>query len=266
MVLYSSGETMGTVVIKNGKAYVWDDRWVTVGGEKETGRKRPVLIKEEPQIKEPNFEGDDVLNPDVLVLKGVGANEHLIKRGRPMTHEEADGNKPNPHYDTDENQQEICQACALAYEMRRRGYDVEARGFKQEIYQKEFTDNPAIVWIDPKTGNPPKRTAIFRGTGINDNYYKNLEKQIKNDFRYHLGMTWKNAKGGHIVTVQRDPNGTLILYDPLDGRTFKGEEDIVKNYLGHAGTVYYYRVDNLKVNPEKAARFLVKAGSKQNGI
>ena len=45
-----------------------------------------------------------------------------------MTFEEADALRGNPHYKEDEIYRVNCQSCVVAYEMRRRGFDVEAFG------------------------------------------------------------------------------------------------------------------------------------------
>ena len=47
-----------------------------------------------------------------------------------MTHEQANGNMPNPNYKVGiRDEYSInCQSCVVAYELRRRGYDVETLG------------------------------------------------------------------------------------------------------------------------------------------
>ena len=51
-----------------------------------------------------------------------------ITQGWPMTHDQADDRHANPNYVAGErNGYDInCQSCVVAYEMRRRGFDVEA--------------------------------------------------------------------------------------------------------------------------------------------
>lgn len=51
-----------------------------------------------------------------------------VKRKDMMTFEEADGTKPNPKINEDYSYMINCQTCVVAYEARRRGYDVDAKG------------------------------------------------------------------------------------------------------------------------------------------
>ena len=61
-----------------------------------------------------------------------------VKRGWEMSHEEADSGKVNPNYLFDIDAYKYnCQCCVVAYEVRRRGFDVEAA--PQEFMGKPFS-------------------------------------------------------------------------------------------------------------------------------
>ena len=81
-----------------------------------------------------------------------------IRKGSEMNFEQADGNKPNPNYIKNRAYQINCQSCVVAYELRRRGFDVEAFGNTGQgctPYKLSYDTN--LIWIDPNTGEKPKK-------------------------------------------------------------------------------------------------------------
>ena len=245
------------------------------------------------------------------------------KRGRPMTHEQADEGRGNPHYGDMEStekkmldsekayfaakrsgapEEEVqrikeqmdkyaaeheqackdnrlyrinCQTCVVAYEARRRGYDVEATGRnKKNPTQEKLSTNCESAWIDPATGkapsvikNDPKIRTAKQAT-------KWLEENVQEGGRYEFAHGWKgtNGRSGHIVTVDRDSSGSLRIFDPQKGKTYAGEE--FADYMGKIRSTYsvqrynprkrsgwesipqgrlqLLRVDNLQINADVA--------------
>ena len=74
--------------------------------------------------------------------------EALGKSGKPMSIDRADQSNANPLFAQREDCRNNCQSCVPAYEMRRRGYDVEALPFASEAQQHVRKDT-TLAWINP---------------------------------------------------------------------------------------------------------------------
>ena len=164
-----------------------------------------------------------------------------------------------------------CQTCVVANEARRRGYDVMATGNVRGSVNERVSYNTNLAWIDPKTGKNPeyiryngKGAEDFRGRPIptRTSYWKWLESDgvVEEGNRYTIEFWWKGRSStGHIVSLER-VDGELRMYDPQNGRVFRGAE--VKEYLGdvkYSRTSYgmkyaegpeLLRVDNMEFNTE----------------
>lgn len=149
--------------------------------------------------------------------------------GRPMTFEEADGSKANPNFKKDAKYTMNCQTCVVAYEARRRGYDVEAVGYSKGSKLEELARATNHAWIDPETGKFPKYIEVSVMSNINTptRYLKYLNETLEDGIRYTMEFGWKGSRDGHIVHVFKDSTG-IMIYDPQSGLV---EKD-VKKYLG----------------------------------
>lgn len=240
---------MKYAIISDGKLYIEDDRWVTIRG-------RHVLIKG-------NQEAEDIqtyinsVDPEELTLIDKKGNTQTIKRGKPMTFKEADSKKPNPLYDTEWKYTQNCQVCVAAFELRLRGYDVEAIGFdygNKAIRELEswpnvmFNANRMMFPIDDEY-----EPWSFKGI------YDRLGEHIESKARYHMGIHWASGNG-HILTIQK-VGKQLMVYDPQDGSSYKGIKEIRDDLLKDVETIFLYRVDDKPINVDMASQVLKKAGS-----
>ena len=166
-----------------------------------------------------------------------------VKRGNPMTFDEADHKSANPNYKTDWSYKENCQTCVVAYEARLRGYDVEANPMKYGSMADRVSLNTSLPWIDPKTGKNPEY--IFDETANNPELFKGfLEKTIKSNQRYTLQFIWKKG-GGHIISADRTEKGKIRLYDPQNGKSYTGL--FLSRYLKK---IDYSHIDSYGLNYE----------------
>lgn len=151
-----------------------------------------------------------------------------VKRGEPMTFEEADGNKPNPNFYEDRGYQINCQSCVVSYEARRRGYKVETRSRKNNPTADKLAYYTNKAWKDPKTGKNPD---YITDTSVTNaaKCYKWLDETVKPNQRYTFEFCWKGRNSGHIIHADRMEDGTLRLYDPQIGKSYTGED--LQNYL-----------------------------------
>jgi len=192
-----------------------------------------------------------------------------------MTHDEANEGRVNPHRDTmSPSERGNCQTCVIAYAMRRRGYDVEAKPRKgdAETEQKAVARDSDIAWLDPDTGESPKYTELEKGKKYSAiNGQKWLEQNIKEGEIHTFEFCWRHGSGAHIIIAERI-NGELVLYDPQSSTskkaTYKGSE--ITEYLrgihwnSEANGNWrpkLLRVDNALPNPKYCDRILKKAGT-----
>lgn len=152
------------------------------------------------------------------------------KKGKPMDHESANERRANPFYDPlskDESYSRNCQTCVVAYEMRRRGYDVMAgpkidhRSNASRTVSYLFT----LPWIDPKTGQYPIEQVNVKVKNVKS-AIKWFEETVKPGERYILKVVWKSKKFGHVMILNRDDAGKLFIYDPQTGWKYEKPEEI----------------------------------------
>lgn len=203
-----------------------------------------------------------------------------VKKGEPMSFEQANALRGNPHYGKNIRYRINCQSCVVANEMRRRGWDVEAFGnnnaknytpaalsrrteaaWKEKdgrIPQKKIIGAELVTFVSPlddvfqmyeNTINDPKRLIAT------------LEKELTTtDARYHIDIKWKDTNSGHIFTAES--MGTKIrYYDPQSGRIISDISSFIKNIDMDFG-IRVLRVDNLRPNIEVIRGVIKKAGSR----
>lgn len=183
------------------------------------------------------------------------------KRGEPMSREEANQNRANPNFSKDYGYRINCQSCVVAYEARLRGYDVQAKANKNNPAAAHLSRATYDAWIDPATGKPPTMQRNDPNSVHTTKQTKAwLEDTIKPGERYTFQHGWKgHGNSGHIISADRDTDGSLRLYDPQVGKTYKGAD--VDSYLSRiktSTTIYgtkigrlgLTRVDNMRINPD----------------
>lgn len=204
-----------------------------------------------------------------------------IERGLSMTHIEANQDRPNPKYGTNKLYGKNCQSCVLTYELRRRGFDVETLPYTTAI-QKRLAFDVNKLWFDPKTGTAP--VPQIAGGGIefkrNGAIKPKSKKVIAADFenltaecgRYHMTVSWRGGKSGHIVTCERLKEGSLRIYDPQTGKLHN-----LQYFLDNIQTargIRIVRVDGLQMVPTltqvmkksgtPTPRIIIESGSRSN--
>lgn len=204
-----------------------------------------------------------------------------IEQGKPMTFEEANEMRGNPHYAESEGYRVNCQTCVVANELRRRGFDVEAlpntKGSRNEV----LSGHTEMIWID-ENGNIPqsirvgaiveRKRSMMTGKEMEvftslcktkEELMSLLESSINIDGRYHIKWMWERPPygrftglKGHIITAERI-NGEIRYYDPQNGRVIDDLATYANNLDLKRG-IQFLRVDNLQVNPELAKDILAQ--------
>ena len=150
-------------------------------------------------------------------------------KGRPMGMANAVLNA-NPHFDPNMTYKEFtenCQRCVVAYELRRRGYDVTAQPTHQgDKLPYGFTRRDGI------------RQGFWMGAFQN---------------RAILQISWKGTHSGHVINIEYR-HGRILMFDPQIGKRYNPQEFFreVKS-----GTSQVVRTDNLRIS-ERAKKSVTK--------
>lgn len=165
----------------------------------------------------------------------------------------------NPNYDKGWEYQENCQRCVWAYELRRRGYDVEALPtFQGDTLPKHgnWRDLGGLGrdyydWIGMDNHNVTRQTKA-----IND-------KMIEwgDGSRAIVSIAWKGrnkTNTGHVFNIE-NIGGKVRAFDAQSG-----EEINIKDYLKNAkmDNTFIYRTDTAKIDTSKASKYVKIKGDK----
>lgn len=188
-----------------------------------------------------------------------------VMQGKIMNFTEADGGHANPHF-IDKNAGEMgykdnCQTCTVAYELRRRGFPVEALPNKDWEILKCYKDKSITQYerfLNPDGTSPKYIHPLVLSDSITAKV-EFIEKATTETGRYELYFPWKvrNGKeaGAHVIIVERLKNGKLLWFDPQSGK--HGSHTVFKSFLKEAKPVgiSVLRIDDKIINPKFAERF-----------
>ncbi len=154
-----------------------------------------------------------------------------IKKGDPMSMDKATSSIIN-----DIKSYNNCQCCVVAYEMRRRGFDVKALNLVENDPKHpsaRLSADSSIIWKKADGGKPQVNT-------IKELSEKALEKEIKNG-RYTIEWDYDEDMG-HII-VAENVGKEILFYDPQSNDYMNIPFDKIVN-----GTLKVCRVDRLLID------------------
>lgn len=172
-----------------------------------------------------------------------------------------DMSRVNPYYKEDDGYGTNCGYCTLAYELRRRGYDVEAARNSSgigtqtvDIYDWYTHKNSQLSTIDKikynaKKNHTKKEIAEYKYPGLkyfptNEYTSKDVEKEILKQGEGARGqflVNWSVGNSGHSVAYEVK-NGNVYLRDCQINKTYN-VEDLFKR----SSSVYFFRTDNEEI-------------------
>ena len=186
-----------------------------------------------------------------------------VKQGKPMTLSEADGNSVNPKFSKGGDYTINCQSCTLAYELRCRGYNVEARprgavsrggSGRLGTHLSRYSTSP---YIDIETGMPSKRIDIeCKNTRDKKECAKmldNIYSQMPANSRYAMMCDWKGKKSGHIFNIAKDKDGRFYLIDSQTGTYVYGTRNAYEEYFkkhSEMERIQICRTDNTQITDD----------------
>ena len=134
-------------------------------------------------------------------------------KGKPMSVKEADSGHVNPKFNPrkDDPYSNNCQSCVVAYEARLRGFKVQAGGYGG-IDSITLSKHTNYAWLDKITDLPPEYIMVDLKANIRAEDF--VKSTVKAGERYTMQYQYRARNFGHIVTLFRDENNKLVIYDP----------------------------------------------------
>lgn len=191
-----------------------------------------------------------------------------VIQGKIMNFTEADSGKANPNFTLPDAKDlgfhHNCQTCTMAYELRRRGFDIEAvanptvKGFKNYRDFQQFCTVNRVDWRERfLTSAGEQANYIWSRSVIKDTIKEKLsfiEAQTVQQGRYEIYCAWKGKdNGAHVFIIERQKNGELLWFDPQSARRGGSFNDYLskmkKNLIG------VLRIDDKIINPKFSSRF-----------
>lgn len=154
---------------------------------------------------------------------------------------EPDLKASNPKYGSGTGYTQNCQRCVPAYELRRRGYNVQAKPAIVTPTGKLSSKDPIIQgskWMNGIFGNIQWKK-VWTGNGLSD--IENAMAGWGDGARAEVYVNWKN--GGAHVFIAEQVNGQTRFLDPQSGAPdYRSKFASVKS-----GYTMFARIDNLSV-------------------
>ena len=181
------------------------------------------------------------------------------KRGKPMTFEQADGGRANPHFDKNNYAySHNCQCSVVAHEARMRGYDVQAAPRNRNDKTQQLAEHPSWAWIDPKTAKKCELTQINAKNPAELKEW--LTNNVQKGARYQFVYTWVDNKDskilhGHTTILEKNKDNQLQIYDPQTNRMYVENrfntkiKNIAYSYPKYNAKPRILRIDDKKLNP-----------------
>ena len=180
--------------------------------------------------------------------------ELSVKKGKPMSVEDADKQSANPKHGNGHEYSINCQTCAPAYMLRLRGFNVTAKGNTSGSLSQYLARQRSFeAWLNPD-GTPC--TGVLTVDWMNGKGYKRMnakrykeyfEETCKEQGVYVLTIGWKGG-GGHATILQRFEDGTLSYIEPQVYSSSIGARRPIDELCNDGGAVPYRKRGILRVD------------------
>lgn len=186
-----------------------------------------------------------------------------VLKGRPMNWLQANNGKENPYYRWSEQYRVNCQTCTVAHELRRRGFNIVAKGRAEGF---DTISEIKMNWME-RFGNKDeyiKSSVWAKEHGYQIMNKKRIEEFLlnnlgENDGRYEIYCQWKK-NSAHVFSAYTE-NHRVWMFDPQNG---KSGTDIIKYIDSMKGSkVWVMRIDDKAINPEMSKAITTKKKLKE---
>ena len=181
-----------------------------------------------------------------------------VLKGRPMNWLQANNGKENPYYRWSEQYRVNCQTCTVVHELRRRGFNIVAKG------RAEGFDTISKIKMNWMERFVTKEGYIKSSVWAKEHGYQIMTKKRivefllnnlgKNDGRYEIYCQWKK-NSAHVFSADTE-NHKVWLFDPQTG---KSGSDVIKYIDSMKGSkVWVMRIDDKVINTEMSKAITTK--------
>lgn len=157
----------------------------------------------------------------------------------------------NPKYSKGGVYKNNCISCALAYDLRRRGYDVESA----PIDTTSAMNGSLLVQLGFYKGEKLETFEVPKNPDVAVKQFTNRIFKYGDGSRGMLRVRWKN-RNGH-AAIWEVNGGSVVIRDPQNNTIVD-----LSDYVSRAKTFYYFRIDNLDLT-NKTFRFVQNRLSKE---
>lgn len=163
---------------------------------------------------------------------------------RKSTSKEADLEAVNPSYTyPDSGGRMNCYACSVAYDMRRRGYEVTAtedmNGANFKAIKSMYKNADPITVVSDTPETIPTKNGMPYNKGLTKEVYKQMKAEPEGSRGIAL-VVWAGSGGGHAVSYEIE-NGKPYIYDAQSGEKLE-----MSDYTDKSTSYIYFRTDNLE--------------------
>ena len=243
-------------------------RVVEGGDDSENPVNKKLLERKDDFVKTPKGEliARGELDKDETKKAGLARirNEEFVLPEKTKIRPQLALSGTNPNYDKAREYQINCQRCVPTYEMRRRGYDVEALGNLRGSVKLGNLEKMKELWSLEDKDILRNYIEIKRGENITikDADFGNVLDFIEDSdigSRFQISWWWSKNRTGHTIVAENTRKGAMFI-DPQIGKTFTTEQfwRLDKNKR----KMFLFRIDNRKIN-EDMLKLIMKG--KSNG-
>ena len=205
-----------------------------------------------PTPPNPNKKGQHPGTNDELI-------EYLTKASTTAVNYDLAVQRTNPNYLNGREYQENCQRCVWAYELQRRGYDVEAlptfngddlpsQGNWRKL-NKNYNNPENTVYVGQHYGQTNSvKTEITNITDAMNNWGDGSRGIVR--------VVWKNSRGGHVFNIENQ-GGKIRAFDGQTGKEIKLREYLNKARRGMTSLV---RSDNADIDMNEVSKYVKLRG------
>ena len=161
-----------------------------------------------------------------------------------------------------------CLYCTTAYEMRRRGYDVQAQqdwvgGIRGDMPEAMFEGaHTDLVFDISGSSRSMSENERIAATGAGAQAMIDAIEAQGEGARGYVGVNWAYGQGGHSMAYEV-VNGKAVLIDCQTGEVMT-DESIWEERLYYADTCMITRVDNCEFNKDMVDRYIEDAGTEDS--
>lgn len=152
-----------------------------------------------------------------------------------------------------------CMLCSSTYELRRRGYDVEAKPMTEELSHQidlaaieKYGEDATSLEVNTAYANMIFKDPVIKEVDLSGggSSYDSLKANVEPNTRGNLMMVW-NGGGAHSVAYECDSKGDLTIIDSqiityLPSTAVMRESTSVNEYFESVSAAYVMRTDNLE--------------------